>query len=583
MDDEKRSFLSLGLVALSLAGLYYAFANDAPSPAETGEQAIVAENRAAEESTATDADRAARLRAARTFTIETDDSIATFTSLNTAMTSFELKGERYVEHTQQINLVTTDKEQFLPLRMELRGVAIPDDALFRGEQLSPTAVRFQWEGDGVRVTRKIEAGERFQLWSTVKVDNLSDSARAVGLTVTTHHYISRDKEEEGGGFGRPSPAMSQGLCMHGEDHDLMREDRETLMEDPEAHEGALFAGIENVYFANLMAPSDGAVARCEVSSQDLQAGLNDANVIGSLFASRLVYADHEIAADDSQVIRTMAYVGPKDFDALEAAGHGLPKAVDLGWFSWIATGLIWLLRTMYGFVGNWGFAIILMTICVKAMLYPLTEKSFQSMAKMRLLKPQMDEINERFKDDREQKGAAVMELYKKEKVSPFGGCLPSLLQMPIWFALYQSLSTNIELYHTPFIAWWTDLSAPDPFFVLPIALGGLMFLQQKLNPPAMDPMQAKMMMYGMPIMMSVFMLFLPAGLCLYMVTNSALSITQQKWIHRRLEAAAGQGAANMPAGDDPAGAAPETMTKELSASSRRVKPKTKRKRRRGRA
>ncbi len=580
MDDEKRSFLSLGLVALSLAGLYYAFAGDAPA-SEAGDPSMAVSE--AVSPARDDVDDAARLLAAETFTVETDDAIATFTSLTTAMTSFELKGDRYVEDGKPINLVTTDKPSFLPLRMELRGVTLPEDAVFTGEQLSPTAVRFQWEGDGVRVTRKIEAGERFQLWSTVKVDNLSNEARTVGVTITTHHYISREKEEDGGGFGRPSPSLSQGLCMHGEDHDLMREDRENLRDEPETLAAVHFTGIENVYFANLLAPSDGAQAHCEVTASDRGGVIGDEDsVLGSLFESRLVYADAEVSANDSHITRTMAYVGPKDFDALEAAGHGLPKSVDLGWFSWIATGLIWLLRTMYGFVGNWGFAIILMTICVKALLYPLTEKSFQSMAKMRLLKPQMDEINERFKDDREQKGAAIMELYKREKVSPFGGCLPSLLQMPIWFALYQSLSTNIELYHTPFIAWWTDLSAPDPLFVLPIALGGLMFLQQKLNPPAMDPMQAKMMMYGMPIMMSVFMLFLPAGLCLYMVTNSALSITQQKWIHWRLENAVGD-AANTPADDDPTDAAPETMTKELSASSRRVKPKTKRKRRRGRA
>jgi YidC/Oxa1 family membrane protein insertase len=157
------------------------------------------------------------------------------------------------------------------------------------------------------------------------------------------------------------------------------------------------------------------------------------------------------------------------------------------------------------------------------------------MAKMRFLKPEMDRINELYADDREKKGAAIMELYKKHQINPLAGCLPSLLQMPVWIALYQSLSTNIELYHAPFVGYWTDLSSPDKYLVLPLLLGALMFVQQRMTPSTADPMQAKIMMYLMPTMMTVFMLFLPAGLCLYMVTNSTLGITQQRWIQWRLD------------------------------------------------
>jgi YidC/Oxa1 family membrane protein insertase len=162
----------------------------------------------------------------------------------------------------------------------------------------------------------------------------------------------------------------------------------------------------------------------------------------------------------------------------------------------------------------------------------------QSMARMKELKPEMDRINELYSDDREKKGAAMMELYRKEGVNPMAGCFPMLLQLPIWFSLYTSLSTNVELFHAPFALWWTDLSSPDPYFSLPLGLGLLMFVQQKMAPSAgADPVQQKMMMYMMPAMITSFMLFLPAGLCLYMFTNSVLSIAQQRLIERRLAAA----------------------------------------------
>ena len=175
------------------------------------------------------------------------------------------------------------------------------------------------------------------------------------------------------------------------------------------------------------------------------------------------------------------------------------------------------------------------------LLYPLTAKQMKSMGRMKELKPEMDRINELYADDREKKGAAIMELYRKEGVNPMAGCFPMLLQLPIWFSLYTSLSTNVELYRAPFALWFTDLSKPDPFFVLPLALGALMYLQQKMTPATMgDPMQQKMMLYMMPTMITSFMLFLPAGLCLYMFTNSALSIGQQRLIEAQLKAASGQ-------------------------------------------
>jgi YidC/Oxa1 family membrane protein insertase len=233
----------------------------------------------------------------------------------------------------------------------------------------------------------------------------------------------------------------------------------------------------------------------------------------------------------------LAYLGPKTPEELSRAGHGLRSAINTGFFTSLADGLTALLGFIHGVVGNWGVAIILLTFFVKLVLFPLTHKQMESMAKMKELKPEMDRLNAMYADDREKKGAAVMELYRKKGVNPMAGCFPVVLQLPIWFSLYSSLSSNIRLLHAPFAFWWSDLSSPDPYFVLPLALGVLMFVQQKLAPPTgADPLQAKMMLYMMPAMITSFMLFLPAGLCLYMFTNSALSIVQQRVIEARLKA-----------------------------------------------
>jgi YidC/Oxa1 family membrane protein insertase len=516
-------------------------AGEQPTPdGESGEQSPEAAPSAAE--------RAEREELA---TIETDDFVATFTNLNTALRGLELKGERYREEDGSLKqMVTTDREHYLPLSMDLLGVDIPAAAIWEMERLSPTALRFSYSADDFTIVRKIEAGTGpYQLWSTVRVVNHGQTERPVRLQLKTFHYVNRE-DEEGGFIAARSPAISSALCSWG-DEELTRLVRGDIEDDGEPTNGARpfdpggfsghgagpdvrFAGLENVYFASAVAAHGEPAERCQMLASDRLAG---GEFHGTLFESRLIYPRTMIAAGQTQVIRTLAYMGPKDNAALNAAGHQLPSVVDYGFFSVIAEGLVRMLDFVHDYVGNWGIAIILLTILVRIVLFPLTIKSFQSMARMRQLKPEMDRINELYKDEREKKGAATMELYRKHKINPLGGCLPQLLQLPIWFAFYTSLSTNVELYHAPFALWWTDLSAPDEFYVLPVALGALMFIQQKITPTTMDPMQAKMMMYFMPVMITSFMLFLPSGLCLYMLTNSFLGIGQQQWISRKLQKA----------------------------------------------
>ncbi len=235
--------------------------------------------------------------------------------------------------------------------------------------------------------------------------------------------------------------------------------------------------------------------------------------------------------------RSTFYVGPKDQERLAELADNLNLTVDYGFLWWMAVPLFKLLTFLQGIVGNWGVAIILMTVVVKAVLYPLSAASFKSMANMRRVAPKLKKLQERHADDRQKLSQEMMALYKKEKVNPLGGCLPMLLQMPVFLALYWVLFESVELRQAPFFAWIVDLAAMDKFFVLPILMGGSMFLMQTLNPAPVDPMQAKVMKF-MPIMFTALFLFFPAGLVLYWLTNNLLSMAQQWLTNRQVESAA---------------------------------------------
>jgi len=230
------------------------------------------------------------------------------------------------------------------------------------------------------------------------------------------------------------------------------------------------------------------------------------------------------------------YAGPKDQYALAEMSPNLDLTIDYGFLWFLAAPIYWLLTRIDSAMGNYGVSIILLTLVVRALFYKLSETQYKSMAGMRRVMPKMQQLKDRYGDDRMGLQKATMDLYKKEKISPFGGCLPMLMQMPVFIALYWVLLESVELRHAPFIGWLTDLSVRDPFFVLPLLMGATMFLQTKLSPAPADPMQAKVMQI-MPIMMTVLFLWFPAGLVLYWFTNALLGILQQWYITRKLEAA----------------------------------------------
>ena len=233
------------------------------------------------------------------------------------------------------------------------------------------------------------------------------------------------------------------------------------------------------------------------------------------------------------------YVGPKDQYTLEKISPFLELSVDYGWLWWIAQPLFWLLTKIHGLVGNWGVAIVLLTVLIKGAFFKLSAASYRSMANMRRVQPKMADIREQYADDKQKQSQAMMELYKKEKINPMGGCLPILVQMPVFIALYWTLMESVELRHAPFALWINDLSVMDPYFVLPILMGASMWFMQKLNPPPPDPMQAKLMQW-LPIVFTFFFLWFPAGLVLYWVVNNLLSMTQQYIITKQIENSAPQ-------------------------------------------
>ena len=284
--------------------------------------------------------------------------------------------------------------------------------------------------------------------------------------------------------------------------------------------GGKWAAVESNYFISAIIPAAAASLK-----------LQHADGVTRLAAE---VDGLSLAAGQPVKVQNSYYLGPKERNALDAAPGNLKAALDYGWFHVLAEACLWLLHFLYGYVGNYGVAIIILTIIIKLLFWPLSQKSYKSMEKMRKLQPMMAQIREKYGDDREKMNQELMQLYKTYKVNPAGGCLPILVQIPVFFGLYQALLNAIELRHAPFIShvpftqmtWLADLSAKDPYYVTPLVMGATMFLQQKMSPPPGDPTQAKIMMF-MPVVFTFMFLNFPSGLVIYWLVNNVLSIAQQ--------------------------------------------------------
>ncbi|MBI3903918.1 MAG: membrane protein insertase YidC [Nitrosomonadales bacterium] len=282
-------------------------------------------------------------------------------------------------------------------------------------------------------------------------------------------------------------------------------------------------GMLQHYFVAAWLPGD--KTQREFYIKPLENGLYSAGVILPISA---------IAPGQKAKINVPLYAGPAQ-TSLDKIAPGLGLTVDYGWLTILSTPLFWVLSLLQGWVQNWGIAIILLTVLIKLVFFPLSAASYRSMAKMRVVAPKLEKIKQQYGEDRERLHKAMMELYKTEKINPLGGCLPMLIQIPVFIALYWAILSSVELRYAPFFGWINDLSAADPYYILPLIMGASMIIQSKLSPAPPDPMQAKVMQI-MPVVFSIVFFFFPAGLVLYSITNNGLSIAQQWYITRRLEA-----------------------------------------------
>ncbi len=284
-----------------------------------------------------------------------------------------------------------------------------------------------------------------------------------------------------------------------------------------------WAAIVQHYFVAAWLPEQGTTREYFTKARD-----------NGLYAVGIIQPVPEITPGSKGAIGSRLYAGPQDQKTISKLAPGLELTVDYGWLTVIAAPLFWLLSTIHEWVGNWGVAIVLLTVIIKLVFYPLSAASYKSMAKMRVLAPKLQSLKETYGDDRQRMQQAMMEMYKTEKINPLGGCLPILVQIPVFIALYWVLLASVELRNAPFILWIHDLSAKDPYYVLPVLMGLSMIVQSWLSPTPPDPVQAKIMKI-MPVVFSIFFFFFPAGLVLYWLVNNILSIAQQWHITRGIE------------------------------------------------
>ena len=338
------------------------------------------------------------------------------------------------------------------------------------------------------------------------------------------------EDDDDGGFTNPGRYSFFGIGFYNPEDKFEKIDFDDVADDPykKTSRNGWLAMIQHYFFSAWI---PGAEEDVTYSTQAIEGNGWPRYIARSVSAAKTVPAGAEASFDST------LYVGPKLQDNLPDISDGLEYVVNYGIFTVFSKPLYWLLAKIHSFVGNWGWAIVILTILIKAAFFKLTEAQYRSTARMRKLQPRIEQLKERYGDDRQRMSQAMMEMYKKEKVNPLGGCLPILVQIPIFIALYWVLLESVELRQAPFILWIDNLSVRDPYFILPLLNAAFMFATQKLTPMVgMDPMQQKMMQ-AMPIVFSVMFAFFPAGLVLYWATNAGLSLAQQYYITRKIAAA----------------------------------------------
>lgn len=381
-------------------------------------------------------------------------------------------------------------------------------------------VRLTWQSaNGINVD-KVYTFHRNQY--VIDVNYEIKNGSSASLTPTVYYQIVHDTESNQGSALMPTFTGGTYFTNETQFKKLAFKDMEKSPLNINANNG--WVGLLQHYFVSAWIPKEG-LARDFYTEK-----INDK--VYRIGAKSTLAA---IPSGGSLTLPARLFSGPQTKQDLEAAATGLEFTVDYGWLTIIAKPLFWVLSKIYSLVNNWGVAIILLTLLIKAAFYPLSAKSYRSMAQMRELAPRLEQMKQKFGDDRQKMQMAMMDLYRTEKINPMSGCLPVLIQIPVFIALYWVLLGSVELRHAPFFGWIKDLSATDPYYILPLIMGASMIVQSKLNPKPTDPIQAKVMTW-MPVVFSVFFFFFPAGLVLYWVVNNIISIWQQWYINKTIHA-----------------------------------------------
>ena len=497
--------------------------------------------------------------------------VVTFSEADGAIVSWKLLGEKYQHDASHGELVGPGRGLLL-VNFARSSYVIPPGATWKGEQISTTQVKYSYRSDVLEVVKTFSVHpETYAVTLVVEASARGSQDVQQRLAVTSFGFQDpKVKVKDSAGSEHPRVFLSTTLA-NGE---LTATTYAGIVAAPRGTAQMQWTGFEHPYLLIAMAANPKMQAE-KFTSATSTAGLVQTDVLFPMTAMRAGQPPvrHEL----------VMYAGPKYYEALEAADKsagfstGFKESVDLGWFKVIGRPLLSLLQFLYGLVGNWGIAIVLLTVLVKAATLYWTTKSMRSMKAMAALGPKMKELQAKYADDRAKLQQETMALYKHNGVNPLAGCLPIFLQMPIWIALYRMLSSASELYLQPFIPGWiADLTARDPFYILPVVVTGTMFLQTKLQPATGDSTQQKIMLYGMPLMFGAMGLFFPAGLTLYMFTNTVLSalhsVYMNKFDKKSLEIAAKLQGTGTPA---PTSAAAGNASPEASASQTDATPQSK--------
>ncbi len=469
-----------------------------------------------------------------------------------ALTRYLLTDANYARSDAHDLSTTPDHERWRNLRTSFRGKDAESQVKFdrflwkldAGVRDGEKACKFTYEDEDVRIVKTVAAHptRAFELTVVTAVTNLASAPKRHQLSMGM--FAFRKNSDIKGSLGRVSPFTTELSCAVGKD--VTRKGKDDFKAGMFTVAGTdRYAAVNSHYFSQALVPQPGEgvvtdAPTCGLLAEGwalLPGQSPSSDDAAAIYQAKLTYPPRELAPQTTATYRDIAFFGPKEREVLVHAADGTPKLselLNLGFFAPVANVLVKILDFIHDHItfGNWGLAIIAMTIALRSLLFPLTYKSIKTTIAMRRLKPEVDSLNLKFADDAQAKNLAMMELWKKHGVNPFGGCLPQLVQMPVWFAMYTTLQTAVEMYHTKFL-WFSDLSAPDKYYVLPLLLGVFMIVQQRIVPQqGMDPMQAKMMMYMLPAVFTVMMLFLPAALGVYMLTNSLLGIAQQLAVER---------------------------------------------------